>query len=447
MPRTHPTAAALDLPLPFLTAWDPSDLPGSSIDPLGFDRGYNLLADKLLPGLTNVASEPRYVSLLCGGAVLGADSTSPTRAEVAERQERILRLERFWALAIVLAAAEEAAQAKGIRGVTFAEAQRAELKRTQRRSTGSDFLLLSRQVQYGVLGIYGNVAHGMRLVDRATLGASNDHGERLGRAFLEATDVPPTVLKAVEDPDREVGLDALRAWGTRADLARQAGRDEASVLGQALRLDRVRARMIEALARHRLEDGESELTRLERIRARLNKNDRDLSEAIETIVAFERCYAIVSLGLERILWRCSGTHSALLGDLAKDEVLVRTSLAVHAASTHLERLLENATTPEFKAELGRLDDVRAFLAAVGKVSGTAAFIEIVLARHAEVQRGKHDRGRRKLPWVEAVEGVATLTVARAAQVRGEPRRVSDIAPHAYRTSTADAFLEAAGERG
>jgi hypothetical protein len=37
----------------------PSDLPGGSIDPLGFERGYLFLADKILPGLTNAAGRPR----------------------------------------------------------------------------------------------------------------------------------------------------------------------------------------------------------------------------------------------------------------------------------------------------------------------------------------------------------------------------------------------------
>ena len=52
----------------FLSAFDPSDLPGGSMDPLGFDRAYSILADKVLPGLTNVAAYPRYFSLLCAGA-------------------------------------------------------------------------------------------------------------------------------------------------------------------------------------------------------------------------------------------------------------------------------------------------------------------------------------------------------------------------------------------
>src|SRR5713101_481805 len=80
--------------LPFLTAWDPSDLPGGSVDPLGFDRGYGCLTDKLLPGLTNVAHLPRYFGLICAGALLGPDTIAPNRADVQARQDTILRLLR-----------------------------------------------------------------------------------------------------------------------------------------------------------------------------------------------------------------------------------------------------------------------------------------------------------------------------------------------------------------
>ncbi len=62
----------------FLTAYDPSDLPGTSVDPLGFERGYLFLADKILPGLTNVASQPRYFALLCTGVHLAPAPTDAT---------------------------------------------------------------------------------------------------------------------------------------------------------------------------------------------------------------------------------------------------------------------------------------------------------------------------------------------------------------------------------
>src|ERR1022692_3834751 len=100
----------------FLTAYDPSDLPGTSIDPLGFERGYLFLADKILPGLTNVASHPRYFALLCTGIYLSEDTVGGDRRELIRkrRQETILRLERFWALANVLTKPDGSG---GVRGV------------------------------------------------------------------------------------------------------------------------------------------------------------------------------------------------------------------------------------------------------------------------------------------------------------------------------------------
>ena len=67
---------------PFLTAYDPSDLPGGTVDPLGFDRAYEHLAGKLLPGVTNVAARPRYHSMLCAASTSNVDSnTNKRRAE------------------------------------------------------------------------------------------------------------------------------------------------------------------------------------------------------------------------------------------------------------------------------------------------------------------------------------------------------------------------------
>ena len=102
--------------IPFLTAWDPSDLPGGSVDPLGFDRGYNALADKILPGLTNVAALPEVLRAALCGASLGPDTVSPSRTEVEERRDCILRLERLWALAVVLAAEGGGPDASGVEG-------------------------------------------------------------------------------------------------------------------------------------------------------------------------------------------------------------------------------------------------------------------------------------------------------------------------------------------
>ena len=130
----------------FLTAYDPSDLPGTSIDPLGFERGYLFLADKILPGLTNVAAHPRYLALLCAGIHLSGDAVDVSRRELVRkhRQEIILRLERFWALANVLARPDGSG---GVRGVTYAQACADDLRRSGATRTTAKYPLLSRQSQ------------------------------------------------------------------------------------------------------------------------------------------------------------------------------------------------------------------------------------------------------------------------------------------------------------
>src|SRR5438105_4483313 len=114
----------------FLTAFDPSDLPGSSIDPLGFDRGYMFLADKILPGLTNVANRPRYLGMLCAGIELAeVDDGDPPKKLYNERRETVLRLERLWALANVMAA-DGSRPASGIRGIRYVSEELNRLQRT-----------------------------------------------------------------------------------------------------------------------------------------------------------------------------------------------------------------------------------------------------------------------------------------------------------------------------
>jgi hypothetical protein len=430
--------------VPFLTAFDPTDLPGGSVDPLGFDRGYNFLGDKLLPGLTNVGSQPRYFGLLCAGSRLAAQAGSP-RADAEARERCVLRLERLWALANVLASDGENRSAAGVRGVTYAEAQREALSRSGRTKTTAGFALLARQVQYGVLGIYGNVAHGMRLLDRRSLALTPDFGEAIGEAFLDETGSPQSVRRAALDDDAEVGVEALRSWGDRAHIASRPGIREAGVLRQAIHGNAVRSRMLRALAATSAEENETELKRLQRIARELSDDDTDLREAMAVIAAFESCYQHAVLVLERALWSCGASGSYALVDLAADEVMQACSEGFRAAASRISNAIEKAATPEFRRDLERLDDVRHFVSRAADTNTAGAFVEEVLLHHGDVQRGKFDRGRRKLPWVEIREGRAVLTLARAGQIEGEPRDSSDVTAHAYRTGSAEALLIAAEE--
>jgi hypothetical protein len=252
---------------PFLSAYDPSDLPGGSIDPLGFERGYLFLADKILPGLTNAAGRPRYLSIVCAGAWLAPPATGNERENIRVRADSVLRLERFWAAANVLASERSHdLPVSGIRGVTFAQDHIKLLSDHNARSTDADFKMLADQERYGAIGIYANVARNIRLLDRAAMLPTRDFGERLGEAFLEETGIPAKLRNTIRNGEGGIGLDALREWGHSAHIAAPVGSIEGECLGDALVRDPLRARVAALLKKvPSTGEGESELARLRRI--------------------------------------------------------------------------------------------------------------------------------------------------------------------------------------
>jgi len=318
---------------PFLSAYDPSDLPGGSVDPLGFERGYLFLAERILPGLTNAASKPRYLSVLCA-AVLISDQALPKdvfetpQAQYARREAAIMRMERFWALACVLASqADEGLELSGIRGVQDAQRAARKIVEKDQTETDADFRLLARQTQYGVIGIYANVAERLMLIDRKTLRLSSTPGMDLAQAFLIETDVPKSLRTAVAEGG-EVKVKTLSAWGKRAHSSGAFGQVEGKWLRAALYDDApVRMRMAELLRRTPLlqvEAGEAELARLARIEASIeeNEDERDLYEALRALRSFEACFHECLLVFYRMLWFAKEKAPALsLNEIGADQVV------------------------------------------------------------------------------------------------------------------------------
>ena len=432
---------------PFLSAYDPSDLPGGSIDPLGFERGYLFLADKILPGLTNAAGRPRYLSVVCAGALLAPPASGNEREDIRARADRVLRLERFWAAANVLASERSHdLSASGIRGVTFAQDHIRLLSDHDTRSTDANFKMLADQERYGAIGIYANVAGYVRLLDRAAMVPTRDLGERLGEAFLQETGMPAKLRNIVRDGDGGISLDALREWGHVAHIAAPAGTVEGECLGEALVRDPVRSRMTALLEKvSPTGEGESELARLRRIgkAAGQDPDNADLKEAIDAILVFEQCYRVALLGFERVLWLCKAEGTATSASVTRDPVVNQCRDAIPDAARKLGKALSEDSSETFRRELDRLKDVQEFLnKAAASVTTRQGFVEAILDRHTNVQNGKFDRGRRKLPWIERKAGRYELTLSKVGDVSGEPKSVDDIRPHEYRLAAADRFIAA-----
>lgn len=427
----------------FLTAYDPSDLPGASIDPLGFERGYLFLADKILPGLTNVAAHPRYFALICAGVHLSGDTVDVTRRELVRkhRQETILRLERFWALANVLARPDDSG---GVRGVTYAETQAAKLRNSGAVRTSAQYLLLSRQSQYGAIGMYANVASGMRFLNREDFTLTPALGEVAAEAFQEETKLPASLRRAVLD-DGDVSLATLKAWGEQAHVEAEVKTGEAQCLFEALHSNPVRSRTAELLRRTpRKNNQESELSRLSRVAQSLKGKgqNRDLREAIECILGFESCYQIVNLAMERLLWLCRhhAAASVTSSELNVDPILETVLNEIPIRTERFLNTLRNGTEAAFCQDLSRLADVRRFLEDASAACGTAReLVAVVINRHTDIQHGKFDRGRRKMPWLEFNDTRINLTMTRAGGRNAETTVPDQIEPHPYRVQAADAL--------
>ncbi len=450
--------------IPFLTAYDPNDAPGGSVDPLGFGQGYDALAEALLPGTTNVANRPRYLSVLCLGALLGeevapGDRVARTRGR---RLDCILRLERFWALANILSWRDDAGTEEwwrypsGIRGLTYVgrHAEHLEVQGADRCS--ARFPMLSRQARYGAVGIYGAVAERLGLWDRKSLALKPDSGRALAERFRAETKAPKALLDAVRG-DGDVSLKTLRRWGDRAHVTAETRPGEARYLREAFLRDGTRARVAELLADHPPRDTESaeepELDRLERLgqAARERDHARDIAALIEMILAFEDTYRWCLLGFERVLFACSQAPggAVALGALAQDPVLPQIGAAMSEVRRRFERALDALHELELgRAVASRLPDVLTFVQRVSTCgSDVAALVRTLLTRHTDVQRGKFDHGQRKMPWVEDRGGGLALTQARWGIDRADLTRPDDITPHAYRTRSADALIHASHYHG
>lgn len=437
----------------FLTAYDPSDLPGGSVDPLGFERGYLHLAEKILPGMTNAAVCPRYFSLLCAGVGLAGDLTGlPEQKQRAARQESVRRLERIWAVANFLASQENGKDAaNGLRGSSYVSSHVAALKARGATRTNCDFLMLTRQTTYGALGLYGGVAARTKLIFESTMELVPGMGDELALAFRRETEMPTSVRNVVAEPKLEVGFAELANWGRRAHLWGKTGERERAVLRSALSVDAVRDRFVRLLHRYPVREGETELMRLRRIggEMRAAKDQLDLWEALEAILGYEACYRCVQLALERILYlarnRAEGYVS--LDTLVGDEVIRRVADELPGLHEKLHRHLNDCHTEHMTKEVrASLDDVLPFLALASDAAqrGARSLVEAVMTRHAEVQRGKYDRGRRKMPWLENREGRISLTLTRVGGPQREALTVDEIGAHPYRLTAADNWLRAAG---
>jgi hypothetical protein len=153
------------------------------------------------------------------------------------------------------------------------------------------------------------------------------------------------------------------------------------------------------------------------------------------------------VGLERLLYLChtngGGVSIAVIGS---DTVLKTVTRTLPEGVAALNALLSAVKTPHFRKDTEeRLRDVCSFLNFTADLSssGNLGLSEAIVSRHTDVQHGKFDRGRRKMPWIQWQDGSLTLTMTRADGSYAKITKPEEILPHPYRLAAADAWIKAA----
>ena len=170
----------------FWTAYDPLDMAGESIDPLGFMAGYISLADRILPGFTTITHVPRYLSMLCRALQMALESVGETPNVTIRRRlviEKIKCFERAWALSCGLVESETAIgrrATENLRGIRTVR-HWFDLNEGKDKVTAS-FSLLSNQIRYGGIGAYGAMLEALHLADMRAL-SLRPSGEQLAEYF------------------------------------------------------------------------------------------------------------------------------------------------------------------------------------------------------------------------------------------------------------------------
>ncbi len=451
----------------FTTLYDPSDLPGTSVDPLGFERGYVALADVLLPGMTTITETPRYLSMIAGGITL-AQAVVGDEPHTAKSEEKVLeiiqRMERLWAVSSVLFWNTHPEATSGdwgsIRGITYAEHQlKLLLESGSTHLADLEFQFLRQQRLTGGLGTYRSLMESAGLLFSGEWRLTPDLGVPLGEMFIESTG-GSQVKKAIVYGE-PVSVARLIRWGEKAHPAARMLSHEQELLREGMLQGTegtyractfcLLRESMSVLEETGVVDAElktmQEMDRIIRSGKRYRKIPDEISTAVgaalRIIPAYETVYRVLSLAFERILWLVKRTPGGLPADqIQKDRIVRRAAGEIKTSCVRLEKILSGESSLPKTTHDSIKDAVDAVRASALTADNTGEFVRSVIARHKDVQNGKFDKGRRKSAWVVEEGGFYRLTFSRPGGLSREVSDAAEIGPHPYRLYNALRFLRA-----
>ncbi len=376
-----------------------------------------------------------------------------------------MRLERAWGLAIMLhrrgGSSEAEHESHGgkvlLRGFRYFVRQCENI--AGKKNVGTDFKVLARQSTYGMLGIYANVASRLGFIDIDDYGLTPRLGVSMAEAFLEHT-LPGGALHEIKrlalDHSATVRVELLQKWGKRChDAAGWPSRAAQCVKsGLTSNPDRIPALQVLSVLHEGWDGGETELELLNRARELVRHGSipslstadtRRLELLFEASIALEEAYRWTSVVLERLLWLAGDPRrQSNAGGVGGDDVLRRCHEQIGCVHKRLRDAHAALKEHGLYEQVSRMQHAVYFVEAAAKSKTPLALADEVLERHRQVQHGKFDRGRRKLPWVERRGDRVVLTASRAGGQRGVVTRPEQIPLHAWRLYPAMRYLNTFG---
>lgn len=433
-----------DLPLPFLSAWDPRATSTGSIDPLGALRPFTQIATTILPGVTTITSRVRYLSWICAGLCLldeVPDAPSGGRAGRARRKQ-ILGWERLVALATVMHAnAESLANDhpawQQLRGVSYVRRAIAE------QVCSPEFQMLRNQAGAGGVGTYWGTAVAGRLVEDSS-GALTPRGTALAEEFLRGR----------VTPEREMLLEVLRGrpvafcervltkWGRVTHLGAGSSR-ERQMLANALLEPEPHRRMASAMKEMgaKVSDGDAFRSIGEHLVRQQDQRSERLAAVLAVAAGFEALHGELLHRFDQVRWLGHRQPVPLSTIRLRDEATAPLGHWGHTLNLLLDE--HGTSLPPVVAE-----SLRGFSAAVEPIVRARRDDELVRAlvsHHERVQAGKLDAARQpKLPWVELRGGDVVVAPRYGLEKAPEPPEPFEFT-HPYRVEQFYGMLREAGE--
>lgn len=461
--------------LPFSTAYDPSEDPPGSIDPLGTLSEAERLADIILPGFTVRMWRPRLLTYAAVTSVIADRAVNLTGREEDRLPARLV-FERLFVASVVRLAEQfpEDYRKAGDRlpGRTLAE--KARLHNEPLRSAN----FLRGQAVNGPFGIMARLSKSLGLID-----ADGRKGRAADNLIL-AWSGDEGLADFLEDPRQADGAGAVWAkkitqtvvdglgknggwptsnqdvWELLAGKLRpaplRAGRERKSIVA-AMNADPVRRRMLELLRSPRSLDAYRDDLKNERgafertvlidavapLLEREEPVDRIIATCLRAIDGYEKAAAVLQQIFDALVWGL-GQKS---GQASKDEILQLPPVAraieravIKARRVEKELIdiiadLQHATLLNASARAQAIELIRDDI--VLCATSVESAVTTVMNRHQRIQRGK-----RKAAWIDY--GPVWILMAGHGTDDDRPTEYQNVFLHPMRIVNGFSFLRELG---